>query len=187
MIKVTQEGNLLQNCKKNLSARQVIARYLVQEQMSGKTESQNYKLHTPVQNFSCFHSLFSSRFHNNYGGLRLVQADWRAVLPRVGIPCLNIVAKQTRCFKSEGVEYVSKHIPDCKTVCHMHTTTELGVAVILKAIQQSAAEVCGVEGVDGGGYVQLLLQAYFDTAGHWLYIEQPEAFNKLVLQFVLAA
>lgn len=34
---------------------------------------------------------------------------------------------------------------------------------------------------------KLLLQAYFDTAGHWLYIEQPEAFNDLVLQFVSKA
>ncbi|KAL3147128.1 hypothetical protein ABBQ38_015085 [Trebouxia sp. C0009 RCD-2024] len=72
------------------------------------------------------------------------QADWRAVLPRISIPCLNIVAKQTRCFRSEGVEYVSKHIQNCET-------------------------------------------AYFDTAGHWLYIEQPEAFNNLVLQFVSKA
>lgn len=30
----------------------------------------------------------------------------------------------------------------------------------------------------------LLLQAYFDEAGHWLYIEQPKAFNELVLSFV---
>ena len=31
---------------------------------------------------------------------------------------------------------------------------------------------------------KLLLQAYFDEAGHWLYIEQPEPFNALVQQFV---
>ena len=68
----------------------------------------------------------------------------------------------------------------------MHTWTEIGEPGVLNVIQQSAAEVYmyGVEGVDGGGDLQLLLQAYFDTAGHWLYIEQPEAFNKLVLQFV---
>ena len=88
--------------------------------------------------------------------MHLVQADWRAVLPRIGIPCLNVVAKQTRCFKSEGVEYVSKHIPDCKTVCHMHTWTEIGEPGVLNVIQQSAAEVYmyGVEGVDGGGDLQ---------------------------------
>lgn len=34
---------------------------------------------------------------------------------------------------------------------------------------------------------KLLLQAYFDEAGHWLYIEQPEVFNNLVLQFVSKA
>ena len=55
---------------------------------------------------------------------------------------------------------------------------------ILQIIQKAAAEVYGVGGGGDGGDLQLLLQAYFDTAGHWLYIEQPEAFNKLVLQFV---
>lgn len=63
---------------------------------------------------------------------------------------------------------------------------ELVKPSILHIIQKAAAEVYGVGG-GGGGDVQLLLQAYFDTAGHWLYIEQPEAFNKLVLQFVSCA
>ena len=67
---------------------------------------------------------------------RLVQADWRGVLPRIGIPCLNVVAKQTRCFKREGVEYVSKHIPKCKTVCYMHSDTELAVPGILNINNQ---------------------------------------------------
>ena len=34
---------------------------------------------------------------------------------------------------------------------------------------------------------QQLLQAYFEDAGHWLYIEQPQAFNHLVLQFAAEA
>ena len=56
------------------------------------------------------------------------------MLPKITIPCLNVVAKQTRCFKSEGVEYVSKHIPKCKTVRCMHTCNK---ALELMASQQS--------------------------------------------------
>ena len=45
-----------------------------------------------------------------------LQADWRSVLPRIRIPCLNVVGSKTQCFNAKGVAYVGKHIPKCETV-----------------------------------------------------------------------
>ncbi len=51
-----------------------------------------------------------------------LQADWRPVLPTIRIPCLNLVGSKTMCFNAAGVAYVGEHIPNCKTVSHMHLT-----------------------------------------------------------------
>ena len=77
----------------------------------------------------------------------MVQADWRAVLPQIGIPCLNVVAKQTRCFRSQGVEYVSKHIPKCKTVCHTHTYVELGFSDVLHMMTREQMKCVELKGL----------------------------------------
>ena len=58
---------------------------------------------------------------------------------------------------------------------------------MIVAVMLSAAEFCELEELMVVVTCKLLLQAYFDEAGHWLYIEQPEAFNSVVLQFVSKA
>ncbi|EFN51577.1 hypothetical protein CHLNCDRAFT_140070 [Chlorella variabilis] len=67
--------------------------------------------------------------------------DWRPLLPRIQIPCLNIVGRQSAVFPWYGSEAVGKLVPNAHTV-------------------------------------------FFEKANHWLYLEQPEAFNKLVADFV---
>ncbi|DBA84639.1 TPA: hypothetical protein ACH3X1_006002 [Trebouxia sp. C0004] len=44
------------------------------------------------------------------------QADWRSVLPRISIPCLNLVGSKTMCFNAKGVAYVGENIPGCEQV-----------------------------------------------------------------------
>jgi len=45
-----------------------------------------------------------------------LQADWRSVLPRISIPCLNLVGSKTMCFNAKGVAYVGENIPRCEQV-----------------------------------------------------------------------
>ena len=66
--------------------------------------------------------------------------DWRPVLPRISIPTLNIIGKQSRVFPYWGCEEVSRLLPDCKTI-------------------------------------------YFDHCNHWLYIEEPQRFSKIISLF----
>lgn len=68
------------------------------------------------------------------------QLDWRPLLPRVSIPCLNLVGRKSAVFPWYGCEVVGKLIPTCHTV-------------------------------------------FAEDANHWLYIEKPEAFAKLVKDF----
>lgn len=44
------------------------------------------------------------------------QADWRSVLPRISIPCLNLVGSKTMCFNAKGVAYVGENVPRCEQV-----------------------------------------------------------------------
>lgn len=44
------------------------------------------------------------------------QADWRSVLPRISIPCLNLVGSKTMCFNAQGVAYVGEKVPRCEQV-----------------------------------------------------------------------
>ncbi|DBA80338.1 TPA: hypothetical protein ACH3X2_007283 [Trebouxia sp. C0005] len=44
------------------------------------------------------------------------QADWRSVLPRISIPCLNLVGSKTMCFNAKGVAYVGENVPKCEQV-----------------------------------------------------------------------
>lgn len=66
--------------------------------------------------------------------------DWRPVLPRITIPCLNIIGKKSTVFPYWGCEEVSRLLPNCRTV-------------------------------------------YFENENHWLYIEQPDRFSKIVSLF----
>lgn len=68
--------------------------------------------------------------------------DWRPLLPRITIPCLNLVGRKSAVFPWYGTECVAKLIPNCHTV-------------------------------------------FFEQANHWLYLEQPDEFNKLVADFAL--
>ena len=45
-----------------------------------------------------------------------LQADWRSVLPRISIPCLNLVGSKTMCFNAKGVAYVGENVPKCEQV-----------------------------------------------------------------------
>lgn len=66
--------------------------------------------------------------------------DWRPVLPKITIPCLNMIGKKSAVFPYWGCEEVSRLLPNCRTV-------------------------------------------YFENENHWLYIEQPERFSKVVSLF----
>lgn len=69
------------------------------------------------------------------------QLDWRTLLPRIKLPCLNCVGGDSGVFPVEGCLEVGRLIPDCCSVV-------------------------------------------FDRANHWLHLEQPEEFNKLLVGFV---
>lgn len=69
------------------------------------------------------------------------QLDWRALLPRIRLPCLNCAGGKSGVFPLDGLLEVARLVPDCCTVV-------------------------------------------FDQSNHWLYLEQPPAFNDLVLEFV---
>ncbi|KAI7836993.1 hypothetical protein COHA_009175 [Chlorella ohadii] len=69
--------------------------------------------------------------------------DWRPLLPRIAIPCLNVVGRKSAVFPWYGVEVVGKLIPNCHTV-------------------------------------------FFENANHWLYLEEPDKFNKLLSDFATA-
>ena len=45
-----------------------------------------------------------------------LQADWRSMLHRISIPCLNIVGSKTACFNAKGVAYVGEQIRECQQV-----------------------------------------------------------------------
>lgn len=45
-----------------------------------------------------------------------MQLDWRPLLPRITIPCLNVAGRKSQIFPWEGVEVVGKLIPNCHTV-----------------------------------------------------------------------
>jgi len=66
--------------------------------------------------------------------------DWRPVLPRIGIPCLNIIGRRSAVFPFWGCEEVSRLIPNCRTL-------------------------------------------YFENENHWLYIEEPQQFSKVISSF----
>ena len=66
--------------------------------------------------------------------------DWRPVLPRISIPCLNIIGRKSAVFPFWGCEEVSRLLPNCRTL-------------------------------------------YFENENHWLYIEQPQHFSKIISAF----
>ncbi|KAK9904786.1 hypothetical protein WJX75_002581 [Coccomyxa subellipsoidea] len=68
------------------------------------------------------------------------QLDWRPLLPRISIPCLNVVGRLSATFPWEGSAVVGQLIPNCHTV-------------------------------------------FFEQGNHFLYIEEPEKFNQLVIDF----
>eukprot|EP00966_Prymnesium_polylepis_P062381 1447563-Prymnesium_polylepis.1 len=42
------------------------------------------------------------------------QIDWRPILPRLSVPCLNLYGSESGCFPVEGLQAVGSLIPDCK-------------------------------------------------------------------------
>ena len=42
--------------------------------------------------------------------------DWRPLLPRITLPCLNLYGTQSGCFPPEGCEAVGTLIPNCRSV-----------------------------------------------------------------------
>lgn len=68
------------------------------------------------------------------------QLDWRPVLPRIQVPCLNIIGRRSAVFPFWGCEEVSRLLPNCRTL-------------------------------------------YFENENHWLYLEQPARFSKIISSF----
>ena len=46
------------------------------------------------------------------------QLDWRPVLPRIGVPCLNLYGTESGCFPVEGTQAVGRLIPNCASVAY---------------------------------------------------------------------
>ncbi|KAK9824941.1 hypothetical protein WJX74_008906 [Apatococcus lobatus] len=44
------------------------------------------------------------------------QSDWRPTLPRIDIPCLNVIGGKSGLCPIEGCKYVTQHVPDCEEV-----------------------------------------------------------------------
>jgi len=49
------------------------------------------------------------------GGARGAQLDWRPVLPRIRVPCLNLVGRRSAIFPWQGTEVVGRLVPACRT------------------------------------------------------------------------
>lgn len=44
------------------------------------------------------------------------QLDWRPLLPRIRVPCLNLYGTESGCFPVEGTAAVGELVPDCANV-----------------------------------------------------------------------
>jgi len=49
------------------------------------------------------------------GGACGAQLDWRPVLPRIRVPCLNLVGRRSAIFPWQGTEVVGRLVPACRT------------------------------------------------------------------------
>ena len=50
------------------------------------------------------------------------QLDWRPILPRIRVPCLNLIGRRSAVFPWQGTELVGRLVPACRTVrrsCHL--------------------------------------------------------------------
>lgn len=45
-----------------------------------------------------------------------VQLDWRPILPRIRVPCLNLIGRQSAVFPWQGTEVVGRLVQTCRTV-----------------------------------------------------------------------
>lgn len=133
-----------------------------------------------------------------------MQLDWRPLLPRISIPCLNVVGRLSATFPWEGSAVVGQLIPNCHTVrpflisasplrMLLSSRTRLLVHATLQrvALQQKketqlaltlSESVCMSLHLTFGNRVRLL-QVFFEQGNHFLYIEEPEKFNQLVIDF----
>lgn len=75
-----------------------------------------------------------------------VQIDWRPLLPRIAVPCLNLVGRRSAVFPWWGTEIVGRLIPNCHTVrtrttgthCSAHRKAGLLRMLLLVASLHSA-------------------------------------------------
>ena len=44
------------------------------------------------------------------------QLDWRPILPRIRVPCLNLIGRRSAVFPWQGTELVGRLVPACRTV-----------------------------------------------------------------------
>ena len=87
-----------------------------------------------------------------------------------GFPCLNLVGRKSGVFPWQGTAVVGNLIPKCHTVCH------------------PSRPGCNKGCVDRGRLPEhfcLSVQVYFESANHWLYLEEPDKFNALLREFVV--
>ena len=47
------------------------------------------------------------------GALLGLQIDWRPLLPRIRIPCLNLIGCKNGVFPPDGTRVVSQLVPNC--------------------------------------------------------------------------
>lgn len=131
-----------------------------------------------------------------------MQLDWRPILPRIRVPCLNLIGRQSAVFPWQGTEIVGRLVPTCRTVCALWClllATRRGApqpSLSLVTIMHSGSREVSPCGLScslrcctpyplhtKGSRHGAAWQVVFENCGHWLYLEQPETFNRLVAEF----
>lgn len=79
--------------------------------------------------------------------------------------CLNIVGRQSGVFPWQGCAIVGELIPKSHTV-------SVGILCMRYGSRVSAGKHWGVP-----------QQVFFEECNHWLYIEEPEKFNHILVTF----
>ena len=122
------------------------------------------------------------------------------------LPCLNIVGRKSSIFPWEGCEVVGKLIrcwaSPTKGICHSvggglvrdKWLQLLALAAILSAWKSGItwallhsgcmSKWCSERNSKLPWIPHFVSQVYFEEANHWLYIEESDKFNSLLLDFL---
>jgi hypothetical protein len=72
---------------------------------------------------------------------RTAQLDWRPVLPRIGLPLLNLVGRRSRVFPWQGCEAVGKLAPHAHTV-RQHAERQEAAPSAKRQLPRGGAGAC---------------------------------------------